>query len=448
MDRRSRAPGRCVREGLSRVLLFVGLLLCVSGGAAAQDFQPDERSVSASGQFYVYGSDAEARSLLASTAESLRRGVVRLLAMRGESHAHPIVITLSRKEGIDDLRPEAALNLYNTEGGLKLQLDFVFDRRQPKVDLAVEIVRAILLEIAAADLRYLPENTPYALPPDWLAYGVVEWFRVDDSGAPPPVFSGMLEARIPFHELLSHRYLSLDSTSRQLYRAYGYCLIQLLISQNQGRAGLRKLVKNCPSHPLGGLEMLSNYFPELTESGESLDKWWLLSVAKLAKSGESGALSVRQTEARLASLLEVPVMEEGKEGQLQLEDYRKIAKLPNRETLLMPVKTRLLQLSGEASPMYFPVLQEYDLVVTQMMAGKTKEIDEHLAKLGMLRELILKRDEEIEDYLNWYEATQPSLQSHSFDGFIETADAGPEKAPVERNDSISLYLDSLERELR
>jgi len=422
--------------------------LAYSAHGAEINFRPNERSVSASGQFYVYGKSEDGRSVLASKAEELRRAAARLFGMPRAEFTHPIVITMVEQRRLEPGQKEADLNLYNTPGGLKVQLDLIFLAKGPKMDLAVEIIRATLLEMAIAGLTHLPKDTPYALPPDWLAQGIVEWIRVHQNGLPAPVFSGMLEARIPFYDLLSKRMTSLDSTSRALYRAYAYCLIYLLADQPQGRKKLLSLARNAPSYPLGGLEALGEFFPELTESGDSLDKWWLLSVARLASKEESGALNARQTEGRLDNILDIPVVVEGQNRKLTLKDFKEIAKLPNREELLAPVKIRLLQLSGEASPMYGPILGEYDLVLTHLMAGRTKEIDVQLDKLEMFRKLVLERDEQIDDYLNWYEATQPSQRSQAFDGFIQEASRGPDRSPVVRDDSISLYLDAIERELQ
>jgi len=439
------------RLWLCAYLGFCGAFVLASHSASAAkvSFTPQERAVSASGQFFVYSKNAEARSVMASTAQELHRGVTRMLGMPRDRFSHPVVITLSERSHLHPNQPEAYLNLYNTDGGMKVQLDFALDLQDGKIDLAVELVRAILLEIAAADLEELPDNTPYALPPDWLAYGVVEWVRVELNGNPAPVFSGMLEARMPFYELLSKRYLSLDTTSQKLYRAYAYCLVHLLTDQPQGSARFRHLVRNAPAHPLGGLEVLGKFFPDLTASGDSLDKWWLLSVANLANEVESGSLNVPQTEGRLTQLLEIPVVVKGENKEMGLTDFKELVKLPNREEILAPVKGRLLKLSSSASPMYAPVLSGYDTIITNLMAGRTKQIEMELAKLAMLRKLILERNEQIEDFLNWYEATQLSQRSEAFDGFIETSRGGPHQtSPIVKDDSISLYLDAIEREMQ
>jgi len=60
------------------------------------------------------------------------------------------------------------------------------------------------------------------------------------------------------------------------------------------------------------------------------------------------------------------------------------------------------------------------------------------------RELIVGRMDEMEDYLNWYEATQISEQSGAFAGFMQAVK--PVEAAPRRPDAISKYMDLLERE--
>jgi len=424
------------------------LLLGLTNLPGQEEFKPDERSISGDKQFYVYAQNVEARQMMARTASDLRRGVERLLALPARKFSHPIVITLSGPQPIDDPRPPVSTQLYNTAGGLKVQLAFVIKPAHTKVELPVEIVRAILLEIAAADLTEIPAGVPYNLPPDWLALGMLEWIKVQENGAPAPVFSGLIEARLPFQELLGQPYASLDATSKDLFRAYAYCLIRLLLDQPGGRAGLVSLVRNAPGRPTGDLAVLNEFFPKLTENGEQLEKWWMLNIAKIVKGQASALLTPRQTEVRLKKALEFDTdLGKGK-TRLNLADYAQVMKLKNRSDILGQVKTQLLRMTSTASPFYRPILSDYDVLVTNLQAGRSKEADAHLARLDMLRELTLKRSTAIDDYLNWFEATQMNVMSGSFDGVLETTKAGPDPLRRNRNDPVTLYLDSLEKELR
>jgi len=53
----------------------------------------------------------------------------------------------------------------------------------------------------------------------------------------------------------------------------------------------------------------------------------------------------------------------------------------------------------------------------------------------------------IDDYLNWYEATQLKTMSGAFTELLKVPGAA-EDSPVRRRDPISVYLDSIEQEMQ
>jgi hypothetical protein len=52
----------------------------------------------------------------------------------------------------------------------------------------------------------------------------------------------------------------------------------------------------------------------------------------------------------------------------------------------------------------------------------------------------------IDDYMNWFEATQLSASSGAFSDYLQGARAIAEPEP-RRRDSISVYLDSIESQM-
>jgi len=69
-------------------------------------------------------------------------------------------------------------------------------------------------------------------------------------------------------------------------------------------------------------------------------------------------------------------------------------------------------------------------------------IGEQLARLRVLRANLANRMNKIDDYLNWFEATQARTKSDAFANYLNAVeqqrDAGPH-----RRDAISVYLDAL-----
>ena len=106
----------------------------------------------------------------------------------------------------------------------------------------------------------------------------------------------------------------------------------------------------------------------------------------------------------------------------------------------------LSNLLQQAHPLLRPVVLEYQRIFTELAAGKTRHINEALHDVASYRGLIVDRMDKIEDYLNWYEATQTPEQSGAFDDFLQGAKAMEKWTPPKRNDAISTYIDQLQRE--
>jgi len=69
-----------------------------------------------------------------------------------------------------------------------------------------------------------------------------------------------------------------------------------------------------------------------------------------------------------------------------------------------------------------------------------------LRSIANYRALIVERMDKIDDYLNWYEATQMPEPSGAFEDFMQGSKALEKWTPPKRNDAISNYIDQLQRE--
>jgi len=65
--------------------------------------------------------------------------------------------------------------------------------------------------------------------------------------------------------------------------------------------------------------------------------------------------------------------------------------------------------------------------------------------LKALRARLSDRMTEIDDYLNWFEATQLQTPSGAFADYLRAADDQRNRQP-HRNDALSVYLDALEEQ--
>jgi hypothetical protein len=120
----------------------------------------------------------------------------------------------------------------------------------------------------------------------------------------------------------------------------------------------------------------------------------------------------------------------------------------DRAGILAQTELALTQLAMRAHPLYRPVVGEYLSLVKSLTAGKReKEAAGTLASLAKLRKNLKRDMDSIEDYVDWYEATQMETLSGDFREYLDTAD-GLGKPPPPRRDPISRYMNLMESEFK
>jgi hypothetical protein len=226
----------------------------------------------------------------------------------------------------------------------------------------------------------------------------------------------------------------------------------MLRSSPGGRSGMAAMVKRLPDKA-GQLEPrdFMRFFPALPrEDPRSLEKWWAVTLAKLSTMGDFRMLSPRETDERLEELLVVET-QMGADSPItthRLEDWRDFIHAEGLELELERVSQELAHLSVSCNPLYTPVIYDY-IGAVQTIASKEErrleKLDQSLAELTAYREVLLEKSGDIEDYLNWYEATQVEGISGAFDEYLRIA-----REPLEiyrmREDRITRYLNALEYE--
>lgn len=430
------------------------LLLGCAPALRGADLLP--KSFSRSKQFVVYAADGAVRGGIGSVAEETKAGVLGALSLPDQWKL-PIVLDLRYPDAsMPNARPPSRLTLGQTGAGLKVELDLLLGEAGRDNRIRDELVRAILLELAYRDYATLPAGQAFNLPPDWLVEGISAYLESEENGVAASLFAALLPASqtLSLEDFLNRNPTALDSTSRAVYRAYAFTLIRLLVQDLPGgKAGLASYI-----HDLSGVAMesergagaLRSHFPELASSSDSLDKWWSVSLARIAASDQFQAFTPEETDRRLAAALTFQIPEaNGKQAKTcEISDYRDVIALKDRKRILQPMQQALLDLSARASPLVRPQVEEYQLIVVQLIRGKVSGMDERLQKLAAQRAEALTRKTSIDDYLNWYEATQLKTASGAFDAYFRAAREVKAARETRRPDAISNYLDGLELEFR
>jgi len=234
---------------------------------------------------------------------------------------------------------------------------------------------------------------------------------------------------------------------RVLYRAYAAAAFSMLIDSPGGARRLQRFLADLPAASPDSVAELRKHFPELGSTAEELEKSWSDAVKRFSRREPYRMLGCEETERQLAQILRVEVSQAGQQPSVYgLEDFEKFLSAAGAGAGFKRLQDDLLLLSGHASPLYRPVVAEYQQIVALMSRKKTRRIAERLAELRETREEIGQRMTAIDDYMNWFEATQARATSGAFGEYMKAADAAAQRER-RRRDPISAYLDSLEAQL-
>ncbi len=428
----------------SRITLFVLVsLLCLTVPGALSAGKP--RSTSTSRQFLVYGADVAVRGAMCDTAEQTKANLLRQLDLR-DNWKTPLIINLDYPQANFPEASAAHVGLSQLGYALKLQLNLLVTGEMRGDEVQRQLLRVILIELMYRDRGDIAPGTPYVAPPDWLVDGLIELQPGRDSDENAKLLQTMVTAQkiTPLDDLVRQRREQLDAPSRQLHDAYSMALLQLLLDAPGGQQKVAQFIADLPDAPNDSLANLEVHFPE--RLGRSPGKWWVLSVAHLSASDRHEILSAAETSSRLDRLLRFSIpAPDGTGKEYSLGDYETFRKLPAHCAILRKVSQELLLLGALAHPSYRPIVKEVYELSDLVARGKLGKIRARLERVASYRQVIERQENEIDDYLNWYEATQAKTMSGAFSQLLEAAKVADEAQP-RRRDPISVYLDSIEVE--
>jgi hypothetical protein len=410
----------------------------VVGGAAP------EQSVSSSRQFIVYGTEIRVRGAICDLAERTKRDLLNLLDQR-DAWGTPIIINAQYPQANLPELPRLAVNLSQTGFGLKLQVDLTIDAEISGPKVRREILRALLLEMIYRGESSIPAGAIYVSPPDWLLDGV----PAEQSDVPLERVSNLLSLPVaartmmPLEKLLQQKPELLDAPGRLLYRAYAIALLDLLRGAPEGPARLTRLIVGLRSASNDSLAELRNHFPQIFPGGHGAEKIWERQVARLAAIPSYQLLTGAETGRRLNDALRLEFPERGGEKSYDLAEFPKFRKHPSADRVLARLAHDLGQLEIRANPIYRPIISDYAKVTALLTRGKTKGFASRLESLRAARQAVAKQMREIDDYLNWFEATQLRGPSGAFADYLKAADSAAEP-PKAKRDPISIYLDAVQ----
>jgi hypothetical protein len=401
-----------------------------------------EHSVSPSRQFVIYGADAQLRGAVSDLAERTKADFLALLRQRDNWNV-PIVVNLQPQQANLPEIPPADLRFSQTGFGLKLQVDLTISKNLDASLVKRELLRAILLEMIYRKQSHIAAGSVFVEPPDWLIDGALALAPGSDRGPFIEALStaGKTESLETF---LRQRPAFLDSTGRTLYSAYSFALVQTLIDGRNGPARLVQYIghlSNASNEPLADLK---TQFPFL---GGDAEGTWQLTLSRLRNLNTYQLLAFAESERRLDELLHVKISEANKPARLVGLDELARHKISASEKMaLRGLNREFLVFVAQANPVLRPIAREYQQIAALLTRGKRKGIAKRLSRLEVTRKQLAARMSDIDDYMNWFEATQMKRGSGDFTDYLRAVNHSQLSAP-KRHDPLSVYVDALEDQL-
>lgn len=262
---------------------------------------PVVTSTSASGQFRVHGNDLSLRSRMSSHLDDIAKEL-RAALKDGDQHLIPVNVRLS--QGEEALKttsagaPPVGIQITEVEGGgFHLQLDIRDVPALKLEDIRRETVRILLAErILRGHATATPPKDRLLLP-DWVFTGTLQTLDFRAAERPATMFAAIFKSgRIyGIEEIIEASPMEMDSLSRAIYETSCGALVMALVEQPDGGKRFNKFLNTLPVNPKPERELLNEAFPGFAASTSSLNKWWSLQLASLAKRRAADPLNADET---------------------------------------------------------------------------------------------------------------------------------------------------------
>ena len=414
------------------------VLFSVVGSLLVSAAQRDH-SISPSREFVIYGADPKLRGAVSSLAEQTKSNLLALLRQR-DGWKTPVIVNLQPQQANVPEIPPADLRFSQTGFGIKLQIDLTITKNVDVSLVERELLRAILLEMIYRNQPQISAGAVLVEPPDWLIDGVLA-LSPGRERAPLVEALANTDKPVSLERFLRQRPGVLDSTGRTLYRAYSFGFLQMLLDGKNGADRLAQYIDHLSDSSNDPMADLKAQFPLLADNAEGV---WQLAVTRLKSVQTFRLLTFAESDRRLDDLLEIKVSEPNRPVKLVRLDQLALQKpATNEKMALDQVRRDLLFFVPQTNPVLRPIAREYQEITALLVRGKRRGIAKRLARLEITREQLASRMSEIDDYMNWFEATQMKTGSGNFTGYLKAADQS-QLPPRKRRDPLSIYVDVLE----
>jgi hypothetical protein len=438
-DRIAAGHGTAIADIMTKMMKRVAVFLFAVGGWLFVSAAQPDRSISPSRQFVIFGGDDVARGAVSGLAEQTKSNLLALLRQRDDWKT-PVIVNLQRQQANVPEIPPADLRFSQTGFGIKLQLDLTISKNLDVSLVERELLRAILLEMIYRKQPHITAGALLVEPPNWLIDGVLALSPGRDRG---PLIEAIASTEKPLslESFLRQPREVLGSTGRTLYRAYSFAFVQMLLDEKNGASRFAQYIDRLSDSSNDSMADLKARFPAL---GENADGAWQLALTQLKNLQTFRLLTFAESDQRLDDLLRIKISEPKKPVKVvRLDELAQHQPSITEKMALDQLKRDLMFLVPQTNPVLRPIGREYQEIAALLARGKRRGAAKRLARLEMTRQQLSARMSEIDDYMNWFEATQMTSGSGNFTGYLKAVDQS--QLPAQRRrDPLSVYVDALE----
>lgn len=418
----------------------LGWAVVMTAGAqtvAPELLKPENRTISSSKRFTVFGGTRQERSELARRADRVLEGLRREAGI-GREAGDPVLLILTPGDAVRLRQPRVFVQVFDAgEAGRKIEVNLSPGALSDPAAVDQGILRALLLDASLRKQKF--SGSRFTEPPWWLVAAAGVALARGETGGSAPIYDALLEGKgMPkLTRFLRENAGAMRGRAREIYGAQSYALYQALAELPDGKARiLRNLTLEEPSRD--PVERFGQTWPELLEEPERAARMWALAVARLAAPQRTDFVSAAQCSAKLAAVmksLETPDSELDPAAALV-----ELARTPEGRFKLEQAAAELRRLGFRAHPLYTALVEEYRVMFDDLSRKRRKGFVPKFQEAEDLRWALDERSSEITDHLDWYQANAPPDQRAAAVARVPP----PEPAP-RRNDAISRYLDSVEQ---
>jgi hypothetical protein len=399
--------------------------------------KPENRTVSSSKQFTVFGGTRQERSDLARRAEQLKDGLRRELGT-ADRWRDPILLVLTPGDALRLRQPRVFVQVFEAdEAGRKIEVNIAPAALADGLAVDAGILRAVLLEASLARQKF--SGGRFVDPPWWLISAMTAAMARGETVRDAPVYGALLEGKgMPrLDKFLRQNAEALRGRTRDIYAAQSYALYLALADLPGGKGRIAEnLTLSEPARD--PVDRFGQTWPELLAEPERAARMWALSVARLASPERIEFVSAAESGRALSSVL--TSLEDPGSSEDPATALLAAARTPEGRFRLEQAAAELRRLGFRAHPLYASLVEEYRVMLDDLSRKRRRGFAVKFAEAEDLRWALDDRSTEITDYLNWYQANAPSAQPT-----VRTVRALSPEPPPRRNDAVSRFLDSVEQ---